>query len=138
MGLWSIFFLNLIFFILSFQTKQKLVQKTQKQKNGIWSKWRRNRPKSTKIVPLHRRGGPGGPRWDFCRFRPHFKRLPFIGFQVFFCNFFVCLKAEHLNFHFPQKYWPWAHFWPSYGVQRMCCQKRGIYYACIVKIYNLL
>ena len=100
MGLWSIFFLNLIFFILSSKIKKKLVQKTQKQKNGVWSKWRRNRPKSTKIVPLHRRGGPGGAKWEFCRFRPNFKRLPVLCFWVFSCHFFL---FESWGYKFSEK-----------------------------------
>ena len=54
----SIFFLNLIILILSCRLKQNLQEKTQKQKNGIWLKWRRNRPKSTKIVPVHSQGRP--------------------------------------------------------------------------------
>ena len=93
-ALWSIFVLNLIFFILSSKIKKNLVQKTQTQKNGVWSKWRRNRPKSTKIVPLHRRGGPGGPRWDFRWFRPHFKRLPFRHQWVFGTKFFFPWKLR--------------------------------------------
>ena len=55
MTLFVDFSLKMEIYMLSFQIKQKLKENTQKQKNGIWLKWRRNRQKSTKIVP-----GPAG------------------------------------------------------------------------------
>ena len=55
MTLFVDFSLKMEIYMLSFQMKQKLKENTQKQKNGIWFKCRRNRQKSTKIVP-----GPAG------------------------------------------------------------------------------
>ena len=94
MALSWIFLFYLIFFILSSKIKKKLVPKTQKQKNGIWSKWGRNRPKSTKNTPFHLRGCPGGLKGQFCRFRPHFRRPPFRHQWVFGTQFFFPLKLR--------------------------------------------
>ena len=115
-ALWSIFCLNLIFLILSYHLKQNLQEKTQKQKNGIWSKWRRNRPKSTKITPVHSQGRPRRGQVQFWSILPQLQEAAISSFLGHLYQKLFCLKAEHLNFHFPQKYWPWAHFWPSYGV----------------------
>ena len=93
-ALWSIFVLNLIFFILSYHLKQNLQEKTQKPKNGIWSKWRRNRPKSTKITLPTVGGVQAGPGGNFGRFRPNFKRLPFRRFWVICINFCFVWKLS--------------------------------------------
>ena len=90
MTLFVDFSLKMEIYMLSFQIKKKLKENTQKQKNGIWLKWRRNRQKSTKITPFHLRGCPGGLKWDFCRFRLHFDQMPFFCFWVFSCKF--CFK----------------------------------------------
>jgi hypothetical protein len=64
----------------------------------------------------HSRGGPGGARWEFWSISPQLQEAAISSFLGHLYQFLFCMKAEHLNFHFPQKYWPWAHFWPSYGV----------------------
>ena len=87
-------------FILCFQTKKNLIEKTQKQKNGDSLKSGQNRQKSAKIDHFT----VGGPYVRKMRFLPIFgpisKGRRFFVSRPFLSIFFFVLKAQNKFFNF--------------------------------------